>query len=606
MGNLSNKLSFKIALVIAIILYITPITIYRNSYSNLDNYVIIYHLYLITIFGALLILVGLALKAMKLNIPKIYAIIWAFFYLFLFIVYLFAFSGNNLVGSPITFNIAYTYLKQINNLLKAVNAPIAGTYLITFIILLSYFTFFIWLSKNIWKSLDELKDFIVSARNTKAKKNTIIKIMMTILLMIIILFSIDFFKFTNLNTRLYVAKEPIYLIFSPKKIGNISLSKNKEQISVATNYPKNLNFKKKNVIIIIVDDLRADYLSAYGYPQQTSPFLNKLVADKNTTKVKYAFSNASASFSGILSILTSKLWTNIAQQNFAIHDLLKRQGYQVNFILSGDHTSFYLLRDIFGNNIDYYQDGYTAKNYYLNDDALVLEKLKKVKIKPDNSNFFYLHLMSTHNLGIRKEENKAYKPASAISKDRIAYQNNYKNGILQTDNYIKEIFEVLKTRKLLDNSLVIITADHGESLGEDGLYGHGNNVKNRETMIPLIIYDSDVNTTYYDEYATQEDISPTIIDKLGLPKPLTWEGQSLLNHKRIRKYSYLCYKDSFAIISHEDNRLIKYIIDRKVNKEEIFDLKTDPHESMDIINSISKQELLIFRKLMKKFISDTL
>lgn len=526
--------------------------------------------------------------------------LWGTLFLFFICIYLFTFLGNKFVGTPLTYSIVYTYIKELTNLLKAVNAPIFFSYTVVAAVLVCYFGFFILISSKLWNDLENLS-YLLKSRKQK-RTNTLVLLSLAVL---VILFVTDLFKFTNLNTRLYQAKEPVYLVFSPKKIGNISLSKNKESTAIREKYPKISNFNKKNVVIIIVDDLRADYLSAYGYPEDTSPFLRKLVSSGKLKKVKYAYANGSASFSGILSILTSKLWTNIAQQNFAIHDVLKKQGYKVNFILSGDHTSFFLLRDVFGNNIDHYKDGFTSKGYYLNDDKIVIDDLKKVEINPENLNFFYLHLMSTHSLGIRLNENIIFRPSSGISKNTKEYKNNYKNGIVQTDKYINDIFSILESRKILDKSIVIITSDHGESLGEKGFFGHGNHVSNAETSIPLLIYDSDQSVNFYKEFATQEDISPTIADRLGLPIPSNWEGQSLLSHTRQEKYSYMCYKDSFAIVLHENFRLIKYMFNKRSKKVEVYDLKADPNENRNIINMLTNKERLHFQKMMQNFIEKT-
>jgi glucan phosphoethanolaminetransferase (alkaline phosphatase superfamily) len=592
--------------IFSILFFISFVTIiiYKYSFINLTYSVIFYHLFIVIILSFILTLFGILICYLKIRLPKLYALFWALFLLFLFLVYLLSFIGNNLTGAPISYKIVQVYFFQFKNILKALNAPIFITYFLITLIVITHFSVFFYFSNQIWSKLESLKSKTIRIIKSKERNDSKKKLLALITICILFLFGIDFFKFSNFNTRLMSVKEPIYLVFTPKKISNISLSKNMEPLSIKKNYPKNLNFEKKNVILIIVDDLRADYLSCYGYPQNTSPFLNNLIAQKKAVKINNVFANGSASFSGILSILTSKLWTHIANRNFSIQDLLKSQRYRTNFILSGDHTSFYLLRDIFGNNIDFYNDGFTSNKSYVNDDDLVIESLKKAEVKDTLSNFYYLHLMSTHVLGIRKSKNIVFKPASAISKNPKIIQNNYKNGIIQTDNYIREIFDVLDKKKLLKNSLVIITSDHGESLGEKGRFGHGNGVFVTETLIPLIIFDSSNNLNYFSDYATQEDISATIVDRLGLPKPVNWEGESLFNSKPKRKFSYHCYNNTYAIICYENNGLIKYFFNKNNMVEEVFDLKKDIKESRNIIKIISPKELDLFRQLMKQFISD--
>jgi glucan phosphoethanolaminetransferase (alkaline phosphatase superfamily) len=340
---------------------------------------------------------------LKFKLPKLYASLWALFFLFFILIYSLSFIGNNLIGTPLSFQIAKVYFFQFTNVLKAINAPIYITYFFISLIIIIHFSVFFYFSNQIWSKLESLKSKTIRIIKSKERHDSKKKLLALITISILFLFGIDFFKFSNFNSRLMSVKEPIYLVFTPKKISNISLSKNLEPLSIKKNYPKNLNFEKKNVILIVVDDLRADYLSCYGYPQNTSPFLNNLIAQKKAVKINNVFSNGAATFSGTLSILTSKLWTHIANRNFSIQDLLKVQGYRTNFILSGDLTNFYLMRDIFGDNIDCYNDGFTSNKNYVNNDELVVEGLKNAEVKDTLSNFYYLHLMSTHVLGIMKK-----------------------------------------------------------------------------------------------------------------------------------------------------------------------------------------------------------
>jgi glucan phosphoethanolaminetransferase (alkaline phosphatase superfamily) len=71
--------------------------------------------------------------------------------------------------------------------------------------------------------------------------------------------------------------------------------------------------------------------------------------------------------------------------------------------------------------------------------------------------------------------------------DLIQYVNRYDNGILRADSFIRELFSSLDRKGYLQNSIVMILADHGEELGERGHYGHGSNLYQSQIRIPMLI-----------------------------------------------------------------------------------------------------------------------
>src|SRR5204862_5169484 len=117
--------------------------------------------------------------------------------------------------------------------------------------------------------------------------------------------------------------------------------------------------------------------------------------------------------------------------------------------------------------------------------------------------------------------------------DETVAKNNYDNGIVEADATIEKLFGKLREKGYLANSLIVILADHGEGLGDHGLgwagLGHLRTMYQESIRIPLLIYDeSDVHYGNL-KFATQIDVAPTIVDRLGLRIPPSWEGRSLLS-----------------------------------------------------------------------------
>ena len=250
------------------------------------------------------------------------------------------------------------------------------------------------------------------------------------------------------------------------------------------------------------------------------------------------FAVSGVSFNGISAALASR--AEVTSHNFPLHEVLAKRGYETEFVISGDFTNFYNLRDYLFRHHDRYQDGasYQEAPYAgpssLNDDRiLVLEKLRRLPARPTKPQFLYLHFMSTHQVGRVAETFKVYKDGDGdfSSRRRRVLTNAYDNGVTQLDAYVAEALQILEQKGYLDDALVVLTADHGQSLAEDGHVWHGNTTNVSETYIPFLLRRMGAEglpaapppPTLHDQTA----IAPTVIDLLDLPVPASWEGRSV-------------------------------------------------------------------------------
>src|SRR5690606_20004805 len=111
---------------------------------------------------------------------------------------------------------------------------------------------------------------------------------------------------------LFNIEEPIVTVFFKNDPfdGKIISDMNKD-MGVRNSYPNNLDFQRKNIILIIIDALRSDHLSLYGYKRETSPFLDSLYATGKLHKIDMSFSVAADSYAGINAILRSRIFGNL-------------------------------------------------------------------------------------------------------------------------------------------------------------------------------------------------------------------------------------------------------------------------------------------------------
>jgi glucan phosphoethanolaminetransferase (alkaline phosphatase superfamily) len=368
---------------------------------------------------------------------------------------------------------------------------------------------------------------------------------------------------------------------------------------------------KKNLIVIVVDALRPDHLSVYGYPRQTTPNLTRIARERSARIIRGVHSSCGDTACALYSLFTSKFPSGFSFRPFTLQEALQRNGYRVHLVLSGDYHFFHSnLKGIYGH-VDTFYDGIQAKGYYLNDDALVVDHVRGMPDWDHNPVMLQFHLMSAHLLRKRSDIPGPFQPAR-----RYAVRNShdigpgnvtdpsavnfYDNGVVDADAVINELLTLLQRKGYLQNSLVVITADHGESLGEHGVFTHANSVREEVLNVPLILIPFGYETaagTPARRYPAQVDIAPTLLDEMGLPVPRTWIGRDL-NSAAGLPLTYFEEHAFAGLIDHRDaTHVWKYWTDRKTGVDHIFDLSVDPHEYAEMRDALPPTMLAQLREL---------
>jgi glucan phosphoethanolaminetransferase (alkaline phosphatase superfamily) len=408
--------------------------------------------------------------------------------------------------------------------------------------------------------------------------------------------------------------EPISLTLSPNFGKLIFFQSNKKietkkldsiERSARANYHPVKSAQFKNVILIVVDALRADHLSVNGYLRKTTPYLEKLNHAGKLDKINRMYSVCAESSCGLSALASSRNIIKLPSQPFTLPEILRLNGYKVHMLLSGDHTNFYGLREAYGQ-VDSYFDGSMSNTNYMNDDQLIIDKLSHFPPYSKNPTFFQFHLMSTHALGKRDPKLSPFIPESTYAKKfpkpiddsvnaetKQSYLNYYDNGVFRTDQMIKSILDLLDSKGYLEMALVVITSDHGELLGEWGQYQHSKTVHEEVLNIPFFMlrYGYVPNETFdRTAVASQIDIAPTILTEVGLPLPSSWSGRPLQRSKNNQdEHRYLLFqqRDEYGLIElGQVNMRWKYWIDAKSGKEQAYELISDPQERVNRISEI--------------------
>ena len=311
-----------------------------------------------------------------------------------------------------------------------------------------------------------------------------------------------------------------------------------------------------------------------------------------------AYAGSSSTFGGLLSILRSRHVFNMQTKAFALQDVLKKAGYRVHFLLGGDHTHYGSLKYYFGTSMDTFEDGNSWRGYPMNDDSGVLAELARMSDFEAIPTFFYFHLMSVHEAGIRHPENEIYQPAAGSLGDVAQFTNHNDNGLIQADKIIRDLLGALDRKGFLENSLVVITSDHGQSLGEKGVFGHAKNLHREELAIPLLVLDPEGKKIPNFSMVRQIDIAPTLLDRIGLPIPKSWDGASLYRQASAR-FSYHQLLNKIGVIDSTEERTLKYTFDADHGTEELYNLTLDPWEAENL--TADKATLAAMRAELQKF-----
>jgi len=363
---------------------------------------------------------------------------------------------------------------------------------------------------------------------------------------------------------------------------------------------------KQNLILIVVDAMRPDHMSLFGYGRKTTPYLDRLARTQTVRKV-IAHAPCSDTVCGLLSLTGSKLPRDFSFHPFGIHEVLRRNGYRIHMILSGDHSYFHPMKAYYGT-VDSWFDGNSVDSSSINDDQPLIEHLVAMPDWDGTPTMYQFHLMSAHIMR-RDDGKRAFSPASSyLLAPRIdnngpdvtfpTATNYYDNGVLSADHVIETLVGQLRQKGYLRRALVVITADHGEALGEHGLFQHANSVREEVLKVPVVFlafgYEPE-DSIAAAAFPLQIDVAPTILTELKIPQPITWKGRPL----QVRyepSVTYFEERDYAGLIdTRQPGRQWKYWLDRARGGEFAFDLSVDPHETHNAVGSVPEAVLSDWR-----------
>jgi len=335
-----------------------------------------------------------------------------------------------------------------------------------------------------------------------------------------------------------------------------------------------------NVVMVVMESVGTRDLGVYGAPYKDTPQLERLAAHSALFDHVYAAQgNTSAAMTALFCSLYPRLaWFPVPRwrPNLAaagLPALLAQNGYATGFLDSGsigeDRRAEFLLDHGFGVVAAEHRDPKLPQDGQLLPAAV--DWIDAHKSKPF---FLTLWTMDTHHPYIVAGDRDYGVRNPALGR--------YLNGVQSMDALIGQLADQLKKLGLADDTLLVITGDHGEAFNEHGQSIHGFTVYNEELQVPLLIinprlfpYKRLINGS-----ARQIDIAPTLLSLLGIPEPAQWQGTSLFQRPRRRRVYMFSANGNYVLGLIDGN--MKYIYDFNLDRAELYDLAADPYEHSNL------------------------
>ena len=418
-----------------------------------------------------------------------------------------------------------------------------------------------------------------------------------------------------------------------------------------------------NVLLFVIDTLRADHLSCYGYFRNTSPTIDRIA--REGVLFEYSYAAGIATGPGFTSIITglypirSKYYItpwnipNTYQVNDDIPTLAEimwDNGYVTaafdNLINFRSHPKHFVR------GYEYYVNATkTSKwiHHHLVGGELNRRLIPWIRQHCYEKFFLFVHYWDPH---MPYNQPSGYRKVFSggelkVEKAPIGYEyvpgwgrldqifkgdekksiDLYDGEILYVDSCVAEVVETLDERGVLDDTLIIITSDHGEQLGQHGLYGHAG-LHESVVKIPLIMRLPDrlPQGLRVKGYAQQVDIVPTILDLAQIETNYRFDGVSLLElikGRRIRDYAVAETWGERAIIDGDWKLIVHYekefkepgvelkmLLDEvkpipyKGVRIELYNIRDDPMEVINLVERKDKVDELLEK--LERWIRDHL
>jgi arylsulfatase A-like enzyme/Flp pilus assembly protein TadD len=282
-----------------------------------------------------------------------------------------------------------------------------------------------------------------------------------------------------------------------------------------------------NLLLVTIDTLRTDRLSCYSSKYVKTPTIDALASKGILFEKAFAHNPITLPSHANILLGTTPLYhgvsenskTKVADAFLTLAEHLKSNGYA-----TGAFVGAFPLDSRFGldQGFDVYDDSFPTKSVYTYSyserkaEQVISSALAWIS-KQRGKWFCWVHLWDPH---------APYLPPEPYLRE---YKSDpYSGEVAYVDAELGKLFENLQKKRWMEKTLVILTADHGESLGEHGELTHSFFAYNSTIWIPLIVAGPGIQDSRVGEYVCHIDIFPTVCEILNVVSPPFLQGKSLM------------------------------------------------------------------------------
>ncbi len=348
-----------------------------------------------------------------------------------------------------------------------------------------------------------------------------------------------------------------------------------------------------NLVVITVDTLRADHLGCYGYQQVKTPNIDALAAEGSRfthafTPVPVTLPSHSSIFTGTYPMLSGMhdfSANKLSPQQPTLASVLKEHGYTTGAVIGSA-----VLDSRFGLNhgFDFYYDHFDFSRLQESNleemerpgNLVADQTLEWLGQNYQKKFFLWMHLYDPHF---------PYRPPPPYDKEYATHP--YDGEIAFADSQVGRLLQFLKDKGVYQNTIIVLSGDHGESLGEHGEKTHGFFIYNATLHVPLIIRAPELKTVKLVEASTSlTDIMPTVLNLLKIDVPSQVQGQNLvpLLSGKDEQGPRSLYSETFLPRLHFNWSELRGVETQNYHfidapKPELYDLSKDPGETNNLL-----------------------
>lgn len=386
----------------------------------------------------------------------------------------------------------------------------------------------------------------------------------------------------------------------------------------------------RGVVLITVDTLRADYLGTYGNPRVLSLNVDRLVS--GGTLFRQAIAQSTTTSPSHASLMTSlyvqdhNVYSNfeaLGDDPVTLAEALKAQGFATFAMVNMRHLNPEVLNLAQGFDVYVHSGNMRRASVTIDRFLQWLDGLPK-----DQKYFAWLHVVDVHTpyhppppydrfyygederdprnrslariwplLPLQMSDHPLFTAWLEGITDLSWVLAQYQGAVSYVDNELGRLLDSLESRQLLDRTAMVLTADHGESLGEHDMYFVHTGLYEATVHVPLVTYFPGAERQGHQvrEVVELVDVYPTVLEYFGVRPPQGLRGHSLWPLMR-----GAVQPERLAFIEHAGRNLVALRSDRYkyirhlrtahlqpsypfvAGKEELYDLREDPSEHLDL------------------------